>query len=82
MVYNLTYGPWEGCMWFEELKAGAAEYFQKEQASSPLFQALFQALCRDRGEEPFGGFDQQQTILEEAVDSEAFSRKGPKVTLR
>ena len=81
-AFNLTYGPWEGAAWFEKLKLGAAEYCGLERATNPLFSAMYPSICRDKGVENRGTAGHKEQMLEAMGSSEAWSRKGPRVTLR
>eukprot|EP00974_Lingulodinium_polyedra_P111027 10738955-Lingulodinium_polyedra.AAC.1 len=79
LTFNLCFGPWEGCAWFEKLVSAAVQYFALERVSNPLFQALYPAICRDKGLPEVGGVDHQQAILDEVASSEAWEKKGPHV---
>ena len=81
-AFNLTYGPWEGAAWFEKLKGGAAEYCGLERSSNPLFSAMYKHICRDKGVAATGTADHQEEMLRRMADSEAWSKRGPRVTLR
>jgi hypothetical protein len=81
-AFNLTYGPWEGAAWYEKLKLGAAEYCGLERATNPLFSAMYPSICRDKGVVNTGTAEHKEQVLEAMGSSEAWSRKGPRVTLR
>ena len=82
LTFNLCFGPWEGSAWFEKVKGSAADLLAKEGAHGPLFSALYGPICHDLGIEGEGTWAHKQAVLEQLRTGEAFSLKGPRVTLR
>ena len=40
LLYNLAYGPWEGCTWFQQMCEGIENLLETATPSDPLFEAL------------------------------------------
>eukprot|EP00974_Lingulodinium_polyedra_P004220 396362-Lingulodinium_polyedra.AAC.1 len=78
----MPYGPWGGSKWFEQLKAGAADFVARSPQGGPFFEAMYAAIARDRGEVPTGDAHHKLLLLLEFSDSSGFARKGTRVALR
>ena len=63
LVFNLVYGPWEGGSWFVKLQSGAKSLLQREGLGGALFERLYGAMARDRGQTPTGDNKQKRELL-------------------
>eukprot|EP00974_Lingulodinium_polyedra_P018251 1765395-Lingulodinium_polyedra.AAC.1 len=79
MVFNLSYGPWEGAAWHEKLKGSALELQAKVSPNDRFFQAFFPNLCRDRNIPVDGTTGQREGLLQEVMEVDALAAKGPRV---
>ena len=82
VAFNLPYGPWQGSAWFGKLQEGAAHLLEHSPSGSKLTDALYAAMCNDRGEEPTGAAAHRKQVLRDNLRGKAFERKGPRVALK
>eukprot|EP00974_Lingulodinium_polyedra_P100409 9725997-Lingulodinium_polyedra.AAC.1 len=82
MAWNLCYGPWEGCAWYEKIKGGASEFFALERATNPLFSALYGRICQDQKLPAPHTVAHKEAMLQQTQAGEAFTQKGPRITLK
>ena len=76
---HLPFGPWDGSAWFEKLKASALDFVTTSPRGGPLFDALYPAICNDRGGQATGSPEQRRQDLQKLSTQETFKAKGEKV---
>jgi len=47
ILFNLSWGPWTNCSWFEQLRDEAATYFKIASPSDPIFQSMLASMQAD-----------------------------------
>ena len=80
VVFNLPYGPWEGCAWFEKLKSSAAGSLQLLPVDGPIWKAFYPLVASDRNKAVAGTRLHKEAVLREAA-TDSVSCKGPKMAL-
>lgn len=83
ILFNVCFGPWEGCKWWRTCQECAVEYFQKVgNASGPLFLSQIGKIATERGEAHRvmdDGYAEQ--LWAEMQELQAMRWKGPKMAL-
>ena len=67
VVFNLPYGPWEGCAWYEKLKAAAADLVDALPLDGPIWEEFYPLICRDFGELALGTPAHKAKIFKQAL---------------
>ena len=70
VIFNLSYGLWEGPAWWRKHQEGGEEFAAKAQAGDLLLEGLYEPICDDLGAEAFGDDARKEEIL-------AFAANGP-----
>ena len=78
LLYNLAYGPWEGCAFFRQLQDGISTAIECLQPSDPLFVALYPQIATDNGGVPIGTLNDRLKVLLDIQDLDCFGAKGPR----
>ena len=82
MVFNLSYGPWEGSAWHEKLKGSALELCGKLEPDAPFLEAFLPALCRDKGSQADGTESQRRTLVKQIRNVDGEAAKLPRVATK
>ena len=82
ILYNFSYGPFDGAAWLEQSKTAAEEFAAHGGPQDELFQSYVGAIARDMGlEDDIGSEGFCENIFSHFVEAECFSKKGPQVKL-
>ena len=81
---GLQFTSWSlgGATWLSKLQQLSEEMIQSLSASNPLWNALYEQICKDQGIVPRGDSQHKLMILENMFSGEAWKVKGDKVSLR
>eukprot|EP00974_Lingulodinium_polyedra_P094165 9124867-Lingulodinium_polyedra.AAC.1 len=47
ILFNLSWGPWTNCSWYEQIKEEAAFYFKVSSENDPIFQHMLSKIQAD-----------------------------------
>ena len=65
VVYNVVYGPWEGCAWWEKMCAQTRDTAAMLPVDGPVWSAFYPLVCDDRGLEPLGTLEHRTQVLQD-----------------
>ena len=75
ILFNLPWGPWTSCSWFERLREEAACYFTSASASDPIFRHMLDRIHSDSPESSLAaGIEVPETTFE-GLSEAAFLHK-------
>ena len=77
LLFNLSYGPFEGSGWFRKLQESGQHFWQRADTNDPLFNAAYPAICRDRGEVPVGFQAHMESLMDALQNCDLLAQKGP-----
>lgn len=82
ILFNLSWGPWASCSWFEQLKEEASAYWSTASSSDPIFQHLRERIRRHSGDcSEAADFQTDEETFSALCESSFLLRKGSKVLL-
>lgn len=78
LAHNVSFGPFQGCAWWQEILEGAKDYMGMADSSDPLFMFMAEGILKSRGES-LECNDEQLPDLFRSLKGELFLRaKGPR----
>ena len=79
VVLNLNYGPWESQSWWCKLCEMGAHFWETRQPGDPLFEALYENICFDKGQEPLGTTEHRRALFDSLQTDLLFetAQRGP-----